>query len=330
LLFSCVVCLAAVSVDAAVIEVEWNSIASEPNETGLATRSQIMGVATRITGFASLEGIDPSRLTYEAGHSTVLEQAGSPSTSKTAHVLFGGTEDEPAFWDFFLDGNLIATGTDPAFTLDTEFVEPDFPSVWRTEIPVTGSDGTEFYQEVLKLTGGKGTLRFASDTSKGLSSDGYFNGTGKIVAAVDGDFNYDGLLDAQDIDELTRQSALGTNNLAYDLTRDRKVKVDDITAWITADTIFKSWVGDANLDREFNSGDLVTVLAAGAYEADIDAVWSTGDFNGDGRANTGDLVLALSDGGYETGPRAAVAAVPEPSGLMLLPLGLLGFYRFRK
>ena len=76
----------------------------------------------------------------------------------------------------------------------------------------------------------------------------------------------------------------------------------------------------------------MAVLASGTYEADVDAVWSTGDFDGDGRATSSDLVAALSDGGYEAGPRAAVAAVPEPSALLfawLAALGLIATWRRR-
>jgi hypothetical protein len=77
--------------------------------------------------------------------------------------------------------------------------------------------------------------------------------------------------------------------------------------------LFHSWIGDADLDGQFNSGDLVIVLASGSYEAEVDSVWSTGDFNGDGRSSSSDLVAALADGGYELGPRATIEAVPEPS-----------------
>jgi hypothetical protein len=68
----------------------------------------------------------------------------------------------------------------------------------------------------------------------------------------------------------------------------------------------------------------VQVLAAGKYEAPQDAIsWSEGDWNADGAFNSTDLVDALADGGYEAGPRApAAAAVPEPSGLLLVA-GLL-------
>jgi hypothetical protein len=145
--------------------------------------------------------------------------------------------------------------------------------------------------------------------------DGTYFGGG-----VTGDFDSSGVLDAADIDDLTVQSAGGANPAAYDLNSDALVNDGDIQVWVK--DLFNSWIGDANLDGEFNSSDLVTVLASGTYEADVNAVWTTGDFNGDGRANSTDLVAALADGGYELGPRAPVAAVPEPVGCLLLALGL--------
>jgi hypothetical protein len=136
---------------------------------------------------------------------------------------------------------------------------------------------------------------------------------------IAGDFDGSGVLDAADIDDLTAQSAKGTNPGDYDLNGDTLVNEQDVRVWVK--DLFVSWVGDANLDHEFNSSDLVTVLASGTYEADVDAVWSTGDFNGDGRANSTDLVAALADGGYEQG-RPAANAVPEPTGSLLLASGM--------
>jgi hypothetical protein len=138
---------------------------------------------------------------------------------------------------------------------------------------------------------------------------------------VPGDFDDNGVLDAGDIDDLTGQSAGGLNPPQYDLNDDALVNTTDVNIWIK--DLFNSWIGDANLDGEFNSSDLITVLASGTYEADVDSVWSQGDFNGDGRTNSTDLVAALADGGYEMGPRAAVQAVPEPSGLVLFLLAAL-------
>jgi hypothetical protein len=142
-----------------------------------------------------------------------------------------------------------------------------------------------------------------------------------------GDFDANGVLAAGDIDDLTGQSAGGLNNLAYDLNADAVVDSGDVAVWIS--DVFNSWLGDANLDGEFNSSDLVAVLASGTYEAEMDAVWSTGDFNGDGQTNSSDLVAALAGGGYEQGPRPAVAAVPEPSTLVLAILGLSSTLRRR-
>jgi hypothetical protein len=139
------------------------------------------------------------------------------------------------------------------------------------------------------------------------------------VTFVRGDFSGNGTLDAADIDDLTDQTWCCINP-SYDLNGDALINQDDIQVWVK--DLFNSWIGDANLDGEFNSSDLVTVLASGTYEADVNAVWTTGDFNGDGRASSSDLVAALADGGYELGPRPPVAAVPEPVGCLLLALGL--------
>jgi hypothetical protein len=140
------------------------------------------------------------------------------------------------------------------------------------------------------------------------------------IDVIVGDFNLNGALDQPDIDDLTQQSAAGTNRAAYDLNNDQLVNEADVKVWIK--DLFGSWVGDANLDKEFSSTDLVNVLASGTYEAGVDAVWSTGDFNGDGRANSGDLVAALADGGYEQGSPPAAAAVPEPTSSLMLLLSM--------
>ena len=144
-----------------------------------------------------------------------------------------------------------------------------------------------------------------------------------------GDFNSDGMLDVLDIDDLTQQSAGGENPGDYDLTEDGLVNADDVAFWVR--DLNNTWIGDANLDGQFNTADLVQMLASGTYEQDIDSVWSTGDFNGDGRTNTADLVAALVDGGYENGPRVATNAVPEPTGVLLLLVGVgLSLGRLRK
>jgi hypothetical protein len=133
-----------------------------------------------------------------------------------------------------------------------------------------------------------------------------------------GDFSNNGVLDINDIDTLTRQAAGLTPDLAFDLTGDSRVDQDDVRYWIH--DLFNSWIGDANLDRLFDSADMIAAVSAGQYDDTLvgNSTWSTGDWDGNGEFDSGDLITALSDGGYGAGPRATVSAVPEPASLMLL------------
>jgi hypothetical protein len=146
--------------------------------------------------------------------------------------------------------------------------------------------------------------------------DAFFN----FGLGLPGDFDLDGELTAVDMDLLSGAVLANDDNTFFDLNADALVDQTDRGIWVR-DLKF-TWFGDANLDGEFNSGDLVVVLASGKYEQDVDSEWSSGDFDGNGRSDSGDLVVALSDGGYELGPRAAVQAVPEPSAWLLGLLSL--------
>lgn len=61
--------------------------------------------------------------------------------------------------------------------------------------------------------------------------------------------------------------------------------------------------GDANLDRRFDSSDLVRVFQSGEYEDAIagNSTWSEGDWNGDQEFDTSDLVFAFQSGSYLAG-----------------------------
>ncbi len=145
--------------------------------------------------------------------------------------------------------------------------------------------------------------------------------------ALAGDFNADGLLDAIDIDLLTQEVRAQTNSLPFDLNGDQLVDQADRVVWVT--DLKRTYFGDANLDAEFNSGDLVAVFGSGKYENDVQASWSEGDWDGDGQFGTGDLVVAFGSGGYEQGPLPA-AAVPEPSSMAILMAALLSIVATRK
>jgi hypothetical protein len=152
----------------------------------------------------------------------------------------------------------------------------------------------------------------------------------QAMPVLAGDFSGNGVLDVADIDILNQEIATATNDLSHDLTADGLVNSDDRYHWVK--NVQSTWYGDANLDGQFNSGDLVEVFKANQYEDGVSAnsTWATGDWNGDSEFDTGDLVAAFQDGGFEAGSRTAVAAVPEPSATVLASLSLLVFCRLRK
>jgi hypothetical protein len=149
-----------------------------------------------------------------------------------------------------------------------------------------------------------------------LAGGNYFSGSDPC------DFDGDGMLTVNDVDLLRGEVKAGTDNPDFDVNKDGLVNSGDIETFVTSPEKLNTYIGDANLDGEFNSGDLVTVFAAGKYETGADASWAEGDWDGDGFFATGDLVFAFAGGGYELGARGAVAAVPEPSGILCLLIGL--------
>ena len=121
----------------------------------------------------------------------------------------------------------------------------------------------------------------------------------------------------------------------------------------TSATIAWAAFGDMNLDGFVNSSDLNLLIAGGQYGSSAtDGVWAQGDFNYDGRVNSSDLNLLLAaglygqasylpsstrqlgglgfiDGGFGgLAGLGEVAAVPEPSSLLLSGGGVLSMALF--
>jgi hypothetical protein len=106
--------------------------------------------------------------------------------------------------------------------------------------------------------------------------------------------------------------------------------------------------GDADMDCDFDQLDLVQVQVAAKYLTGQAATWGEGDWNGapggsvadkvpptgDGQFNQLDVIAALGTNLYLQGSYCAAAAVPlaipEPSTLCLLALGLTGLLLGRR
>ncbi|MCA9200119.1 MAG: hypothetical protein KDA87_21420, partial [Planctomycetales bacterium] len=140
-----------------------------------------------------------------------------------------------------------------------------------------------------------------------------------------GDFDQDGQLTVMDLDLLTQAVGTGNTSMDFDLNQDDDVNQADRQIWV--EQLKRTYFGDANLDGEFSSADLVTVFQQGEYEDAVtgNSTWADGDWNGDGEFSSADFVMAFQGNGYEQGPRPNLHSVPEPNRLWLFALVLLCF-----
>ena len=114
-----------------------------------------------------------------------------------------------------------------------------------------------------------------------------------------GDFNTNGQLDVDDLNRLTDAVTNNSQDMNFDIDGNRLVESNDRNVWIHA--LKQTYLGDANLDGLFDSGDLVAVFQGGEFEDDVahNSTWDEGDWDGDGDFGTEDFVVAFVDGGYE-------------------------------
>ncbi len=184
-------------------------------------------------------------------------------------------------------------------------IDPDGSGNFDPEDPLNtlgliqdGSDGTSFYFRLQQL------VLF------------------EPIPGLTGDYNGNGELDVEDLDLQAVEIAGGLDPPAFDLTGDGFVNEADRIFWLH--DLKGTWVGDADLNGLFDSGDFVAVFVEGLYETGEAAGWAQGDWNADLVFDSGDFVAAFIDGGYEIGAfPGAVQAVPEPSCVVLTLLGLL-------
>ena len=80
--------------------------------------------------------------------------------------------------------------------------------------------------------------------------------------------------------------------------------------------------GDANLDGTVDINDLTIVLA---HYGQTGMTWGQGEFTGDGTVDINDLTIVLANYNKSAGASAGMAAVPEPSCLVLLGIGGVGW-----
>ncbi len=140
-----------------------------------------------------------------------------------------------------------------------------------------------------------------------------------------GDFSGNGVLDVNDVNLILQAIAEQKHPAQFDLDNRGTVDAVDLRIWVK--DLKHTWFGDADLSGEFNSSDFVQVFQAAKYETGELAGWAEGDWNGNLSFDSADFITAFTDSGYEQGQRTGVSAVPEPGGVLLLILGLVGVMR---
>ncbi len=156
--------------------------------------------------------------------------------------------------------------------------------VWPSEADGTGMTLTRRGPDQL---GNLGSSWFAAQPSPGAVS---FSG-------LIGDLTDDRLVNVDDVDALCEGLKAASNDPRFDLDGNGTVTFDDHQYLI--EEVLNSAAGDANLDGNFDSRDLLQIFRAGLFEnPDGSATWATGDWNCDGVFTTSDVVEAFRAGSY--------------------------------
>ncbi len=231
-----------------------------------------------------------------------------PDTWYNLWAWIDSQEDQTRVWLHHRDG-------EPAFATDQLTSRDQDEFGFRTP---TNTDLIRFY--IKSSSGGGKSGPFWFDDLY-LEDSSLLNLTNPTLPYPLGDFNRDQIVDVHDVNLLSEAIAANSDDLHFDLDASQSVDLGDLNQMIHE--VMRTSMGDANLDGEFNTRDLVMVLEAGKYETQLDAGWSHGDWTADLRFGTADLVAALMEGTYEQGPQPSSAAVPEPNGSILALAAIL-------
>ena len=155
-------------------------------------------------------------------------------------------------------------------------------------VDLLGSEAGQFDQTVVN-----GSATLGSATLTLAMGDGYVPAVGdsfKIITTTDGVIG--------EFAGLSNGDTFVVSGVAMTISYDQDVSL----------VVRPLHAGDANGDGEFNTDDIILVLAGNKFESNQPATWQQGDFNRDGVFGTRDIIEALALGEYEQGPYRAAKA----------------------
>jgi len=286
----------------------------ESNANGLPTDSGIDGYQIAFNqplGMSEIRaGARTAGFYTEAHVNSPFGDQGGPFSRFDRMVVVQNTSNDQrtGFTEVFIPwANFDATNPDTPGALhgDTGLYHPEAPL-----------DGEQWYFNVGRIqTNGVVPAWASSATSQFLASRPHGVLEFRRDPTNPGDFNGDGRCDGLDIDLLAAAIRAGKTEPRFDVNSDGRVNEPDRVYYI--EEVKNTFIGDSNLDGQFNTSDFVLAFQRGEYEdgLEVNSGWAAGDWNGDGDFGTTDFVFAFQGGAFERGPRAAAAVVPEPSGM---------------
>jgi hypothetical protein len=264
--------------------------------------------------------------------STFLHEFGHALAFNGWRDSFNGTL--PADYGSPFDKHTIFSGG------DLFFVGPQATALYDGPVPLTFGNhkhfannpprpGSDLIPDLMNgVVGSRGRRYYISPLDLAVLID-----SGVPVIESPGDFNFDGIVNHEDIDLLATAAHNDMDNLLYDLNDDGTVTFevglpdapDPSDSDILIYEILATRYGDADLNREVFLSDL-TALAAN-YRQLGQFGWAQGNFNGSREAGTtvspqvflADLSVLATNWRFGVGMGGgAGGAIPEPSGTSMV------------
>ena len=200
------------------------------------------------------------------------------------------------------DLNLFRLNLEEVFAVilenPTEFA---FSNVTGQGINASDATGFLFWDEI-----------HPSTAAHGLLAEAAFRQV-QSIPAFGGDFDFDGQLDAADIDLLSRQIVGDTGRLSFDVDEDGVLSSDDVDSLLSMASRLN---GDADFDGEVAFADFL-IVSANFGQSDDQLRWSTGDFDSDGAVAFRDFLIVSRNFGQSS----ILVPVPEPTCSLLVAFG---------